>query len=266
MNDKYWQQQSAGQPLFPDAEWSKPERRDLAGKLAIIGGNSQSFASVAASHQTALNAGIGDIRVVLPDALKKTLPMAFAKSIDLLFAPTNPSGGFASESIHEWRAAADWADLVLFIGDSGANSETAALLENFLTENQTTPVVITRDAVDLIKNSAETIMNRSNTHLVVSFSQLQKLFRAVYYPRVLTFSQGIRQIAETLHKFTMTYPVILSLWHGNNLFVANNGEVITQAFTAPLRVWSGEIATRSAVWQIWQSDPLKAVSTSWTEL
>ena len=266
MNDKYWQQQTAGKPLFPDAEWSKPERRDLAGKLAIIGGNSQNFSGVAASHQTALNTGVGSVRVVLPDALKKTLPAAFTKSIDLLFAPTNPSGGFAAESIHEWRAASGWADLVLFVGDSGANSETAALLENFLTENDTSPVVIARDAVDLIKNSAETVMNRPKTHLVVSFSQLQKLFRAVYYPRVLTFSQGVRQVAETLHKFTLTYPVTLSLWHSGNLFVANDGEVITQAFELPLRVWSGEVATRSAVWQIWQPDPLKAVSTSWAEI
>ena len=96
MNDKYWQQQTAGKPLFPDAEWSKPERRDLAGKLAIIGGNSQNFSGVAASHQTALSTGVGSVRVVLPDALKKTLPAAFTKSLDLLFAPTNPSGGFAA--------------------------------------------------------------------------------------------------------------------------------------------------------------------------
>lgn len=262
----YWKKQDVKNPLFPDTLWSKPERRDLAGKLVIIGGNSQSFASVAAAHQTAFSTGVGAVRIVLPDALKKTLPVAFSSVVDLLFAPTNPSGGFAAAALPDWQAAADWADTVLFIGDSGANSETAALLETFLTRNTDTSVIITRDAIDLVQHSAEIILGRASTSLVVSFSQLQRLFRAVYYPRVLTFNQGIKQIAETLHKFTITYPDTITLWHANNLFVAKDGQVITQEFTTPLRVWNGEVATRAAVWQIWQTDPIKAIATSWTEL
>ncbi|MCL2037947.1 hypothetical protein FWG95_03005 [Candidatus Saccharibacteria bacterium] len=259
--DKFWQRQEPGQPLFPDVLWSKPERRDAAGKLAIVGGNSRGFAAVAAAYKTALDIGIGECKVILPDALKKN----FAGNPSMIFASTNPSGGLAREALNELNAAADWADLILFIGDSGANSETAALLETFLSKDKTTPVVLTRDAVDLIKPAAEIVLNRAPTHLVVSFSQLQKLFREVYYPRVLTFNQGVKQIAEILHKFTITYPATITLWHSGFLFVANDGQVISQKFDAPLRVWSGEIATKEAVWQIWQTDPIKAVATSWTE-
>ena len=266
MDSSFWRKQDKALPLFPDVIWSKPERRDLAGKLAIIGGNSQVFAAVAMAHQTALSIGVGSVKVLLPESLKKTLPAAISSQIsDLLFVPANPSGGFASEALPDWLAAAEWADQVLFVGDSGANSETAALMENFLAKTDR-QVVITRDAIDLIQNAAETVLGRPNTHLIVSFSQLQKLFRAVYYPKVLTFNQGIKQVAETLHKFTITYPVTISLWHADHLFVAHHGNVITQDFTAPLRVWSGEVATRAAVWQIWQSDPLKATATSWTNL
>ncbi len=260
--DKFWQKQEPGQPLFSDVLWSKPERRDAAGKLAIVGGNSRGFAAVAASYKTALDIGVGECKVILPDALKKN----FTGNPSTIFAPTNPSGGLARDALNELNAATDWADLVLFIGDSGANSETAALLEAFLNKNQTTPVVLTRDAVDLIRSAAEVVLNRASTHLIVSFSQLQKLFREVYYPRVLTFSQGAGQIAETLHKFTITYPVGVTLWHSNFLFVAKNGQVISQKFDQPLRVWSGEIATREAVWQIWQKDPLKATAASWSEI
>lgn len=260
--DKFWQKQEPNQPLFPDVLWSKPERRDAAGKLAIIGGNSRGFSAVNAAYQTALKIGVGECKIILPDALKKN----FAGSPEMIFAPTNPSGGLAREALTELNAVADWADLILFIGDSGANSETAALLETFLSKDKTTPIVLTRDVVDLIKPAAEIVLNRASTHLVVSFSQLQKLFREVYYPRVLTFSQGAGQIAETLHKFTITYPAGITLWHSGFLFVAKDGQVISQKFDQPLRVWSGEIATKEAVWQIWQSDPIKAAVSSWVEI
>jgi len=260
--EKFWQKQEPDQPLFPDVLWSKPERRDAAGRIAIVGGNSRGFVAVAAAYQTALTTGVGEARVILPDALKKKIngPM------DIIFAPTNPSGGLARDALNELYAAADWANTILFIGDSGANSETAALLETFLSKDTITSVVSTRDAVDLIKPAAEIVLNRASTHLIISLSQLQKLFREVYYPRVLTFSQGVKQIAETLHKFTITYPATITLWHSGFLFVAKGGQVISQKFDQPLRVWNGEIATREAVWQIWQSDPIKAAVSAWAEI
>ena len=261
--DKFWRVQQPDQPLFPDVLWSKPERRDTAGRLAIVGGNAHGFSAVAAAYQTALTTGVGAARVILPDVLKNKIPPAMT---DVIFAPSNPSGGLASDALNELNAAADWADLFLFVGDSGANSETAALVENFFKQNAETPIVLARDAVDLIKNSAEIVLKRANTHLVVSLSQLQKLTREVYYPRVITFSQGAKQIAETLHKFTITYPASLTLWHADNLFVAKNGDVISQKFTAPLRVWSGEIATREAVWWIWQKDVVKAAVSAWADI
>lgn len=266
MDNTFWQKQQVETPLFPDVAWSKPERRDLAGKLAIIGGNSQTFAAVAAAHKTAFVAGVGAVRIILPESLKKTLPASLAAQLtDVVFSAAGHSGGFASDALQDWLAVSDWADVVLFIGDSGANSETAALLETFLARDIDTPIVITRDAVDLVKHTAENVLRREPTHLVVSFSQLQKLFRAVYYPKILTFNQGIKQIAETLHKFTISYPVTISLWHNDHLFVAHDGHVITQEFISPLRVWSGEVAARTAAWRIWQADPLRATATSWID-
>ena len=68
---KFWQKQEPGKPLFPDVEWNKPERRDQAGKLGIIGGNKLGFLAVAESYQESLKTGVGEARVLLPDALKK---------------------------------------------------------------------------------------------------------------------------------------------------------------------------------------------------
>lgn len=268
MSVDYWCKQEPGKSLFPDILWSKPEQRSLAGKLAIVGGNSHGFAGIAAAYKMALATGVGAVRVVLPDVLKKTLPVKFTDRItDTIFAPSNPSGGFSREAINELSAAAEWADTILFIGDTGQNSETAALLENFVNQNRETSIVITRDAVDLVKNIGENLLNRAPTHLVVSLNQLQKIFQSVYYPRVITFSQGVKQIAETLHKFTITYPVTITLFHNENLFVARDGQIITQPFNQPLRMWSGEIAVRESVWQIWNPTKIiESIATSWTEL
>ena len=69
MTPTYWQQQTASKPLFPDIEWSKPEQRALAGRLGIIGGNKLGFAAVAEAYSTAHDSGVGEVRVLLPDAL-----------------------------------------------------------------------------------------------------------------------------------------------------------------------------------------------------
>ena len=96
MDMKFWRKQEQSKPLFPDIEWNKPERRSQAGKLAIIGGNKLGFLAVADSYQEALKTGVGEVRVLLPDALKKNVPAAMT---DVLFAPTNPSGSLAREAL-----------------------------------------------------------------------------------------------------------------------------------------------------------------------
>ena len=69
MNFDFWLKQTSGKPLFPDIEWQKPEQKNLAGKLLIIGGNKLGFAAVAQAYTDALKAGIGECRVILPDSL-----------------------------------------------------------------------------------------------------------------------------------------------------------------------------------------------------
>ena len=76
MDFSYWKKQSADAPLFPDIEWSKPEQRSFAGKLGIVGGNKLGFAGVAEAYGVATNAGVGQVRVLLPDVLRKTIPSA----------------------------------------------------------------------------------------------------------------------------------------------------------------------------------------------
>lgn len=259
MDFSYWKKQSPESPLYPDIEWSKPENRNQAGKLAIIGGNKLGFAGVAEAYSVATSAGIGQLRVLLPDVLKKTIP---ASITDAHFAPTNPSGSLSKDAAPDMATIAAWADAALLIGDAGRSSETAILYENFV-RDYAGPLVITRDAIDLIKNSAQAIVDRPNTVLVASFAQLQKLFQAVYYPKVLTFSMQLTNFVEALHKFTITYPIALAVLHQETFIVAFDGEVTTTPWDSPMNIWRGNTAAKAATYLLWSpSRPLQAITTA----
>jgi len=259
MDFSYWKKQVPGTPLFPNIEWSKPEQKSMAGKLGIIGGNKLGFAGVAEAYSVALATGTGHIRVLLPDVLRKTIPSTIT---DAIFAPTNPSGSLNKDALDEMNAMSAWADEVLLIGDAGRSSETAILYEQFIQKYEG-QLVLTRDAIDLVKNSAELLVERPKTMLVVSFAQLQKLFQAVYYPKVLTFSMQLTNLIEAVHKFTITYPVTIVVLHKDHLITAFNGEVTSQAWDNPMLIWRGSVAAKAAAYWLWSpAKPLEAVTSS----
>jgi NAD(P)H-hydrate repair Nnr-like enzyme with NAD(P)H-hydrate dehydratase domain len=259
MDFSYWKKQQPETPLFPDIEWSKPEQRSLAGKLGIIGGNKLGFAGVAEAYSVATSAGVGQVRVLLPDVLKKTIPAVIT---DTMFAPANPSGGMSSDATAAMTTLGSWADGILLIGDAGRSSETAILYEQFIQEYKG-PLTITRDAVDLVKNNAQALVDRQKTLLIVSFAQLQKLFQSVYYPKVLTFSMQLTNLIEALHKFTITYPVSIAVLHRETFIVAHDGAVITTPWGNPMIIWRGNTAAKAATYWLWnQSKPLESVATS----
>lgn len=259
MDYDYWLKQTPAKPLFPDIEWSKPEQLSQRGRLGVVGGNKLGFAGVAESYSTALEAGAGQVRVILPDALKKTVP---AIMTDVIFTASNPSGSLAHDALGELIAIGQWAGVVLLAGDAGRNSETAITYSNFLSQSEV-PVVITRDAVDLVRNDPQALVARNRTTLVISFAQLQKLFQAVYYPIVLTFSMQLLQLVEALHKFTITYPTTVAVLHRETMLVAHGGRVTTTAWSEPMLIWRGVTAARIATYQLWTpGEPLEAATAS----
>ena len=255
----YWQTQKPPKPLWPDIAWSKPEQRSLAGKLGVVGGNKQSFIAVAESYSNALATGVGEARVLLPDALKKTIPTTM---VDVVFGASNPSGSLARDAKNELRALGNWSQAVLMIGDAGKNSETAILYEEF-TQDYSGQLTISRDAVDLLRPASKSLVERDNTMLVMSFAQTQKLFQEVYYPKMLAFSMQLAQAVEALHKFTITYPVTIATLHKDHLIVAAHGNVTTTPWQNAMAIWRGSVATKAAAYWLWNpSKPLEAVTTS----
>jgi len=259
MDYSFWHRQAAGTPLYPDIEWSKPEQRGLAGKLGIIGGNKLGFSGVAEAFTVAEKAGVGEVKVLLPDVLKKTIPPVMT---NVIFGATNPSGSLAKDAVRDMGVMSSWAQTVLLIGDAGRSSETAIAYEEFI-RSDTKQLVITRDAFDLVKNSAQPLLDRPNTVLILAFAQLQKLFQSVYYPKVLTFSMQLTNLVDALHKFTITYPTTIVVLHKEHIVIASSGEVVTTPWDNPMAIWRGTVAAKAAVYWTWNPNkPLEAIATA----
>jgi phosphomevalonate kinase len=170
-NTTYWHKQTAENPLYKDFEWNKPERQSERGKLGIIGGQSSGFIAVAESYNIAKSSKIGQVKSITSRFFEKNSLDFFRRS------------GFVYGKFNRWvikeaesdvMALIKWSDVCLMIGDSGKGSETAICYENTISKTES-PIIITRDAVDLLLNSVDLLLSKRSVALVLSFAQNAKI-------------------------------------------------------------------------------------------
>lgn len=253
----YWQKQS--KPLFPDLSWNIPEQK--TGRILVVGGSSQSFASVIRTSEfLANNFPIQHVETLLPESLRGKLPTM----TNVNFTTATTTGTFAkSPLLNDYFAN---SDCVLLAGDMSRNAETAIALTDAI-KNASNMLVITRDSVDLLAPSAEHFLQLPKLFLVCSMAQLQKVFRAVYYPRMVMLSQPLVPAIETLHKFTLTYSTTILTFHQDNIIVANNGNISTTNINntnySPLSLWSGQLAAKITALNLFNPNhPFEATTTA----
>lgn len=259
MDHTYWLKQKAD-PLFPDIIWSRPESKAGAGKLLIAGGNLHGFSAPATAYTAALDAGVGSVQVLMPDAVRKIVKYMLPEAD---YAPSTPSGSFARQALEPLLHTAQWADACIIAGDVGRNSETAMMLENFC-QKYAGLLVITQDAADYYRESPHAVIDRENTLLAVSLAQLQKIF--IHTPTIMpiTYSMNSPQLAEALHLYTLEHPAIIMTKHNDLVFVAHAGNVSTTKYEE--KIWRTKLATRAAVfWLQNPAKPFEAITTSLLE-
>ena len=259
MDYPYWKKQTSEKALFPEIEWNKPQQKQMAGHLAIIGGNKLGFMAVANSYQTALDYGAGEVKLLLPGVLKTLMPRDIT---DISYAPNNTAGSFSNLAVTELKVIGSWATAVLFIGDSSKNSETGLLFSEFIAQYEK-PIIITRDAIDLLMQDMANILQKENVTLITSLAQLQKIFRTTYYPKMITFNMQLNNLVEILHKFTLTYPSTIVTYHAEKVVIAYSGEVVTADIQKPMSLWSGEFAVKASCQIMWSPNkPLEATTSA----
>ena len=224
-----------------DLKWNIPERAQ--GSVNVIGGNAGSFRTeVKVAEWLAENYPVKEVNVVLPDALKGKLP----ELPNFQFLPSVESGSFdeSQELVDVFNAT----EFNLVLGDLSKNSVTGRALASAYKSSEKS-LLITRDAIDLLTEAgAEKVLMNENLTIFASVAQLQKLLRAIYYPKMLLLTQSLVQVAEVLHKFTLSYPISIVTLHNEQVLIANGGTVkavpLAKTGYAPLEFWNGELATK----------------------
>ena len=226
---------------FSDMLWNVPEQK--SGTVNVIGGNAQSFrAPVKTAEMLAGRFPINATNVVLPKSLESKVP----KIEGFVFLPDTESGSFGDANA--LLKTMEAGDINLFAGDLSKNNITRDVICE-ATRQCTKTTILTRDAVDLVSEGMpeRVLMNSANTFFA-SLPQLQKLFRAVYYPKVLTLSQSFIQVAEAIHKFTLSYPVGIITLNNDQVIVARDGNIyavpLEKTTFTPMSFWLGEAAMK----------------------
>lgn len=227
--------------IAKDLLWNIPERKQ--GVVNVIGGNSQNFRMpVRVAEYLTEKYPIETVNLILPDALKSKLP----PMPNFKFLESTETGSFADST--ELVANINNGEYNLLIGDLSKNAITGKAVVSACVSSEK-PMLLTRDAVDLVadNNPGEVLLNEK---LVIfgSLAQMQKLLRAVYYPKMLLLSQSLVQVAEVLHKFTLSYPVSIVTLHNGRILIAKDGMVkavpMEESGYSPIMLWSGELAAK----------------------
>lgn len=255
MGSDLWQQQT-DQPLFPNMLWSRPETKQGAGKLLIIGGQAQEFIHVAESFAASVSAGAGTVRVFMPESTRKLTKML----PNIEYAPSNASGSFAKSALAELIDASQWSDGVLLAGDLGKNSETNLMLENFVSTYQGI-LIISDSALPSITMPAKDLFQRENTVLVLSFDEFQKFGIALGLNTPITSDSTTPRLAGILHELTTKCQATLAVMRDNSVWTSGKGNVaITQLKD---KKSPNQLAAQAAVWNIQNSNKqFEAITTA----
>ena len=237
---------------YKDLFWNIPSEQKK-GVASVIGGNGQNFKTPMKTAEFLTGAfPLKEVKVVLPDVLKPKLPPLD----NLVFLKTTDTGSFSEAD--EIKAAIENVDSSLIIGDLSKNAITAKIFGKAICGSKK-PLLLTRDAIDLVADEGmDKILMRENLIIYGSIAQWQKIFKSVLYPKILQPSQSLLQVAESFHKFTLSYPVQVVTFHDGQMLIAKNGKVavvaLIQTEYSPLTIWSGELACKILALNLYNPD------------
>lgn len=245
--------------LDKDIFWNIPEQK--TGTIQVIGGNSNNFSYEVKQTELLSGLALKEVRLLLPDALRSKIPPVPG----INFAPSTESGSFDKSS--ELDFAVSDSDLVYLSGDFSKNSATSIALVNAI-KKSTKPLVFTRDSIDLISESAEEFIERGDMIFIATTAQLQKLLKNLLYPKMILLSQPLIPVVETLHKFTLSYPVTILTYHAENIIIASGGRVVATPIEdtdySPLSLFMGDLGAKISGLNLWSPSKSRLEATQAT--
>lgn len=244
------------EPLFPDTLWAKPERKNQAGKLLIIGGHLHGFEQAATAYENSTLAGIGQVKVTLPDKLKPLLGSSLEGAV---FSASTNSGTLAQASLSELKSYATWADGVLLL-QPGENSETTLLLTRFIKEVDK-PLIIAEDVMTQIQHDFKQLIPASTSWLILTVNGLQTVMKLLGSQRAIRHDMGLRPLVVATTSEPLLSPYNILCIYEDNVVVLSGGLAITTRRSPEPQL--AALAAWAATWWIQQpTKPLEAIATA----
>lgn len=256
MNNTNWVKQDSRKAVFEDILWGKAENKMHAGKVGLIGGSSHGFSSVAKAYNNLTLSGAGSIRMLLPNAIEKTVGKIMPEAE---FGPSTPSGSFSVKSLDKMLEIASWADSILIPGDLNKNSETELVLTKFL-HMQTNPAIIMGDAVDIIASSKD--IQAEEITLVLSISQLQKLAKSYSSATAIVSNMNLMNFIQAMIDLQIACHFNLCTELSNNIIVAAQSRASTTVMRSNQDWQSVFSANASTLIAQFPSKPFEALTTA----
>lgn len=229
-----WLQQGS-KPAFPDVIWSLPQTKLRRGSVTLIGGSGQNFGHVGQAFAELERSGIGYINLVIPDSLRKVIP----SSPRTHFVASTKTNMIAKEAAGEIKRHVEAADAGLICGDLGRSSQTShALSALFISTKR--PLVVTRDAVTLLSNEPHMLLNRSDTILVATFGDLQRMFNRAN-SQAITSTMGVVLLIRTIKQLRLQCDIVV-LYQGS-IIVVSQGQASTTHWRSDDRSWRITLAS-----------------------
>lgn len=251
MDDSFWLKQDR-EPLFPDVAWNRPEQKARAKKLLIVGGHAHGFDQVGRLYQAALNAGIGQAKVVLPLSMKR---LVGSELPDTVFADLTPGSSATTSAIASLKAYSDWADGIMFT-QTGNNSHTALLLSGFL-RDYIAPLIVTDDLLQLLAHDATLLTQREQTIFVLSFSGLQALVKQSGSELGFRHDMGLRPFVLALKHLNQQLRAPLNVVFEQQIVSAYDGKIVS----TPRRVNPDPVMLAGWMATWWLQQPTKPLET-----
>lgn len=250
-----WRRQDPENPLFSDMRWSRPEQKAQAGNLLIVGGNVHGIAAPSQAYATAMQAGVGFAKVVMPQATKRLLPKG--AHVDVEFTLSTPTGSFSQKAIDDIQAYMFWAHATLFAGDFSRNSETAIVLEKLSTTAGMQ--IYGKDSVDYFAEHPKTLLDRPATLLIMTFAQLQKYAKEAGLRTAYAYNMGAMRIVDALHEMNNLHVAHIVMVHEGQIYCAANGQIITTPLKINPTSWRVALSAYASVW--WLQNPTKPLAS-----
>lgn len=250
--EDFWQKQ-VGEPLYPEVIWSKPEQKKTAGKLLILGGHLHGFDAVGRAYGQAVASGAGEVKVALPDKLKKVL----AKMLpDAVYLASTATGNLSESGQTDAKRYAEWSQATLLI-QAGDNSETSLLLSRLLSDQPDRQFVLGDDIVHTLGADISTIRAQNHRLWVLSFASVQKLAQLLGSEMGFRRDMGLRPFVLALKTVQAALAQPIVAIYEDTIVVAASGKITTTK--RPTAPDPAMLAGAVAVW--WLQQPDKTLQT-----